>query len=534
MIQNLKLRMALVLAVAVLGVVFLLPTLMGPGSGLPAALAKKKLNLGLDLQGGMHLMLEVEAEKAVETRLGTIAGDLRETFRDKGVRTRGLEVQGKEIRVLVHDAAGAEQVTALTAKNYPGLEAVRKEQTAEGTTFAFAFSANEVKEIERRAVEQGIETIRNRVDQFGVAEPLVVGQGEREILVQLPGVKDPERAIALIGKTAQLEFRMLDESMSPEQALSEGVPMMAEVLYAKQIDPVTKQVIGRGQPYLVQRNIMMTGDVIKDAKVQISQAQFNEPYVSMEFNSAGARLFERITGENVGKRMAIVLDGVVQSAPVIRERIPGGNAQITGSFSMEEASDLTIALRSGSLPAPVKILERRTVGPSLGADSIRSGLVATLVACGFIFVFMLLYYKATGLVANFALILNVVLTLGALAAFQGTLTLPGIAGIALTIGMAVDANVLINERIREELRLGKSPMSAVEAGYEKAFSAIIDSNLTTIIAAVALYAYGTGPIKGFAVTLTIGLLASMFTAVFATHVVFDWILSKGGVKRLSI
>lgn len=534
MIQNLKLRTALVAIVTVLGVFFLLPTLLGSNSGLPAAFAKKKLNLGLDLQGGMHLVLEVQAEKAVETRLGTIAGDLRETFREKGLRTRGVDVQGSEIRVLVHDPAEADQVAALTAKNYPGLDTLRKEQTAEGITFAFAFSAKEVKEIEKRAVEQGIETIRNRVDQFGVAEPLVVGQGDRDILVQLPGIKDPERAIALIGKTAQLEFRMLDESMSPEQALSQGVPMMSEILYGKEVDPVTKQVVGRGQPYLVQRNVMMTGDVIKDAKVQISQAQFNEPYVSIEFNNTGARLFERITGENVGKRMAIVLDGVVQSAPVIRERIPGGHAQITGSFSMEEASDLTIALRSGSLPAPVKILERRTVGPSLGLDSINSGLFSAGLGSLLVVAFMIVYYKGSGVVADAALIINLILIGATMSLFGATLTLPGIAGIALTVGMAVDANVLINERIREELRLGKSPLSAVEAGYDKAFSAILDSNLTTIIAAVALYAFGTGPIKGFAVTLTIGLLASMFTAITGTRVVLDWILSKGNVKRLSI
>jgi preprotein translocase subunit SecD len=424
-------------------------------------------------------------------------------------------------------------VAELVTKNYPGLEQTRKDQTPEGITFAYGFSAAEVKATEKRAVEQAIETIRNRVDQFGVTEPLIVGQGDRDILVQLPGVKDPERAIALIGKTAQLEFHMLDESMSPEQAQSQGVPFGSEVLYDKQVDPTTRQVLGRGQPYLVQKRIMMTGDVIKDAKVQINQ-QYNEPYVSMEFNSVGARIFERITGENVGKRMAIILDGVVQSAPVIRERIPGGNAQISGSFTMEDASDLTIALRSGSLPAPVKILERRTVGPSLGLDSIKSGLYSAGLGSLLVVAFMVVYYKGTGFVADLALIINLVLIGATMSLFGATLTLPGIAGIALTVGMAVDANVLINERIREELRLGKSPLNAVEAGYDKAFTAILDSNLTTIIAAVALYAFGTGPIKGFAVTLTIGLVWSMFTAITGTRVVFDWILTRGGVKRLSI
>lgn len=533
MMQSLKWRTALVVAATLLGVVFLLPTLMGPDSGLPAAFAKKKLNLGLDLQGGMHLMLEVEAEKAVENALARVAGDLKETLREKGVRTRGLEVKGNELQVLVHDAAAADQLTAMAAKNYPGLEVARKEQTEEGTTVAFAFSSGEVQQTEKRAVEQAIETIRNRVDQFGVTEPLIVGQGDRDILVQLPGVKDPERAIALIGKTAQLEFRMLDETVSADQAIAQGPPMGSEILYAKQVDKVTRQVVGRGEPYVVQKRLMMTGDVIKDAQVQINQ-QYNEPYVSIEFNNTGGRLFERATGENVGKRMAIVLDGVVQSAPVIRERIGGGRAQISGSFSMEEASDLVIALRSGSLPAPVKILERRTVGPSLGLDSIRSGLLAAGLGSLLVVAFMVVYYKGTGFVADLALISNLILIGATMSLFGATLTLPGIAGIALTVGMAVDANVLINERIREELRLGKSPLNAVEAGYDRAFSAILDSNLTTIIAAVALYAFGTGPIKGFAVTLTIGLVWSMFTAITGTRVVFDWLLARGGVKRLSI
>jgi preprotein translocase subunit SecD len=533
MIQSLKWRTALVLSVTVLGIFFLLPTILGPDSGLPGPLAKRKLNLGLDLQGGMHLMLEVEAEKAVENALGRIAGDLKESLREKGLRARAIDVKGNEVQVVVHDAPTADQLLALTAKNYPGLETVRKEQTPEGVSLAFALSKKEVQDLEKRAVEQAIETIRNRIDQFGVTEPLIVGQGDRDILVQLPGVKDPERAIALIGKTAQLEFRMLDETLTPDQAISQGPPMGSEILYGKQVDPTTRQVIGRGEPYLVQKRVLMTGDVIKDAKVQINQ-QYNEPYVSMEFNSTGGRLFERLTGENVGKRMAIVLDGVVQSAPVIRERIGGGRAQITGSFGMEEASDLTIALRSGSLPAPVKILERRTVGPSLGLDSIKSGLTSAGLGSLLVVIFMVVYYKGTGLTADVALISNLILIGATMGLFGATLTLPGIAGIALTVGVAVDANVLINERIREELRLGKSPRAAVDAGYEKAFVTIVDSHLTNIIAAIALYAFGTGPIKGFAVTLLIGLIWSLFTATMGTRVIVDWVLHKGDVKRLSI
>ncbi|MBI5442152.1 MAG: protein translocase subunit SecD [Deltaproteobacteria bacterium] len=529
---SLKWRTALVLLVTALGVAFLIPTFSGPAAKLPKFLQERRLHLGLDLQGGMHLVLEVEAEKAVENAVARMADDLRARTREQGIRTRALDVRAREIQVLVLDAAAADQVVALATKTYPTLQALRREQTEQGVSVAMGVSAAEAKQIERRAVEQGIETIRNRVDQFGVAEPTIVPQGEREILIQLPGIKDPERAIALIGKTAQLEFRLLDEEMSPEQAMGQGVPAADEILYQHQVDPVTRQVAAR-TPLLVQKRTLMTGDVVTDARVEINQAQYNEPSVAMEFNTVGAQLFERITGENVGKRLAIVLDGVVQSAPVIRERIAGGRAQISGRFTVEEAGDLAIALRSGSLPAPVKILERRNVGPSLGRDSIRSGLLATAVGGACVLLFMLLYYRGTGVLANLALILNLVLILGILAAFRGTLTLPGIAGIALTVGMAVDANVLINERIREELRLGRSPANAVEGGYEKAFTAILDSNVTTLIAAAVLWQYGTGPVKGFAVTLTIGLLASLFTAVFGTRVAYDWVLRKG-VKRLSI
>jgi preprotein translocase subunit SecD len=529
---SLKWRTALVLLVAFFGIYFLIPTLAGPDAKLPGIFPERRVQLGLDLQGGMHLVLEVEAERALENAIERIAGDLRGTLRERGIRTRTVEARGGEILVLVAEGKAADEVIDLATRNYTGLESLRREQTAQGTTLALGFRAAQAREIERRSVEQGIETIRNRVDQFGVAEPTIVPQGEREILIQLPGVKDPERAIALIGKTAQLEFRLLNESASVEQAIAQGAPFGDEILYEHQVDPISRQVVGR-TPYLVQRRVLMTGDVITDARVEINP-QYNEPYVSMEFSREGGRLFERITGENVGKRLAIVLDDVVQSAPSIRERISGGRAQITGRFSMEEASDLAISLRSGSLPAPVKILERRNVGPSLGRDSIRSGLTAIAVGGAMVLLFMLLYYRLTGILADCALVLNIVLILSALAVFGATLTLPGIAGIALTVGMAVDANVLINERIREELRLGKSPMAAVESGYERAFSAIFDSNVTTLIAAIVLWQYGTGPIKGFAVTLAIGLVASMFTAVFGTRVAYDWVLRKGNLKRLSI
>jgi preprotein translocase subunit SecD len=530
--MSLKWRAVLVAVFAVLGVLFLVPTFLGPGVSLPGFLPKERLHLGLDLQGGMHLVLEVEAEKAVENSLERIAGEIRDDVREKRVRTRSVEAREGQIRVVARDAESADAVADLIKQNYPGLNITNREESESGVTLVAELTGSEIKRIEDYAVAQGIETIRNRVDQFGVSEPTIVPEGDRRILIQLPGIKDPERAINLIGKTAQLEFRLLDESETPEQAIKSGIPAGDEILYQLDVDPITRKVLRR-VPYLVQKRILMAGDVVSDARVQIDQ-QYNEPYVSMEFDKRGARIFDRITAENVNKRLAIVLDGVVQSAPVIRERISGGRAQITGRFSLDEAKDLTIALRSGSLPAPVKILERRTVGPSLGHDSIRAGLMAMAVGGALVVLFMILYYRGSGVVADLALILNVILIMGGLAAFRATLTLPGIAGIVLTIGMAVDANVLIFERIREELRLGKTATSALDAGYAKALSTILDSNITTFIAAAVLWQYGTGPIKGFAVTLSIGIAASMFTAIVGTRVVFDWMLSKATVRRLSI
>ncbi len=529
---SLKWRTVLVALVAVLGVVFLVPSLLGPDADLPRFLPKDRLHLGLDLQGGMHLVLEVQTEEAVKNTVERMAGELKQLLRDERVRTRTLTARGREIHLTVRDAAAADRIPDLLDKELPGLTVATREEGGGGVSMVLRLSDDEAQRIERYAVEQGIETIRNRVDQFGVSEPTIVPQGERRILIQLPGIKDPERAINLIGKTAQLQFRLLDEGVTVEQARRNGPPPGSEILYEHRVDPVTRKVVGR-TPYVVQKRVLMTGDVITDARVQIDQ-QYNEPYVTLQFDKRGARMFDRITAENVNRRLAIVLDGVVQSAPVIRERIGGGRAQITGRFNLDEARDLAIALRSGSLPAPVKILERRTVGPSLGHDSIRAGLSALAVGGLLVVAFMAVYYKGAGLVADLALVLNVVLIMGALAMFGATLTLPGIAGIVLTIGMAVDANVLIFERIREELRLGKSASNALASGYAKAFSTILDANVTTFIAAAVLWQYGTGPIKGFAVTLSIGIVASMFTAIVGTRVIFDWVLRRGNVRRLSI
>jgi preprotein translocase subunit SecD len=385
--------------------------------------------------------------------------------------------------------------------------------------------------IKKLAVDQALETIRNRVDQFGVSEPDIRRQGDNRILIQLPGIQDTQRAKDLIGRTALLEFKIVDEAHDVNAALQGSVPAGSEVLYKVDEDRATKRVTRT--PFLLKKSALLTGASLTDARVALD-SQYGEPYVSIEFDKKGARTFERVTGENVGKRLAIVLDNKVYSAPTIQEKIAGGKARITGRFTMEEARDLAIILRAGALPAPVTVLEERTVGPSLGADSIRSGLISILVGGLLVIVFMAIYYKWSGLLADFEVLLDLLLIGAGLAAFGATLTLPGLAGVILTIGMAVDNNVLIYERIREELRLGKTPRGAVDAGFDRATTTIMDANITTLISAVVLFQFGTGPIKGFAVTLSIGVIASMFTAIVVSRLVFNYFLDVRKIKRVSI
>lgn len=403
----------------------------------------EKINLGLDLKGGMHLILRVETEK--------ISEEAR-----KGAQDRALEI------------------------------------------------------------------IRNRIDQFGVREPILQKHGRDKILIQLPGITDRDRAINLIGQTALLEFKLVSkDAQLLKNALEGNIPEFYELKYLDD------------EPILLEEKAVLTGDALVNAEVQFDQTRFNQPIVGIEFNSSGARKFAKITGENVGRRLAILLDGKLQSAPVIREKIPSGQAVITGRFSLQEARDLAIVLKAGALPAPLAIEEERTVGPLLGKDSIEKGIKATFVGAFLVITFMIIYYLMAGLIAIFALVLNIIIILGALGYFGATLTLPGIAGIVLTIGMAVDANVLIFERIREELKLGKTLSASIQAGYDKAFLTILDSNLTTLIAALILFQFGTGPIRGFATTLSIGIIASMFTALFVTRVIFDHLLSRG-LKKLKM
>ncbi len=532
--RNLQLRTAVVAAVVLLAVVYLVPTLSGKVPAWWAGfLPTDKIHLGLDLQGGMHLILEVEVDKAVDSAVERASQELRRKMAEEKIRaTRPQAGPGHTIKVTLLAASDRAKFDDLVARSFPDFEITARQTDAEGReTVILTLTPKAVKHIQEQAAAQALETIRNRVDQFGVSEPEIIPQEGGRILVQLPGIKDPQRAIALIGKTAQLEFKLVDDSVDPRRVTKASVPPGSELTYLYRRDHATGRVYK--EPIVVRKRTVMTGETITDARVQID-SQYNEPYVSVSFDARGTRQFADITTRNVKKRLAIILDGKVQSAPVIQEPITRGEARITGDFTMEEARDLAVVLRSGALPAPVKILEERTVGPSLGRDSINQGLTSMVVGFVLVVGFILVYYKWSGLVADLALLLNLVLICGALAAFQATLTLPGIAGIILTIGMAVDANVLIFERIREELRLGKTPAAAVDAGYGKATLTILDANITTLIAALVLFQFGTGPIRGFAVTLSIGIASSMFTAIFFTRLIFDLGLTRLGVRRLSI
>jgi preprotein translocase subunit SecD len=491
-----------------------------------------RIHLGLDLQGGSHLVLEVKVDKAIENNVERIRADLTNVLRDRGISGVSVErVQGTQLQIKV-PAASVERVRGLLKSDFPNL-ALASTQTSGGTTeFLMTLSKEEIRSLRDYAVDQSLETIRNRIDQFGVSEPIIQRQGQQDILIQLPGIQDPERAKEIIGKTALLEFKLVDDNANVEDALKNGPPPGDQILYGyggKGEGSVGAEKI----PYVVQARTLMTGEYITDARVRPS-SQLQGPYVELILNSTGARLFEQITAANVKRRLAIVLDNRVYSAPVIQERISGGRASITGSFDIKEARDLAIVLRAGALPAPVEIVEERTVGPSLGQDSIRQGITSFIVGGALVVVFMIAYYKGAGLVAVVAVIFNIFYMLAILAGFQAVLTLPGIAGIVLTIGMAVDANVLINERIREELRAGRAVRSAIEAGYQNALPAILDSNITTFLSGVILFQFGTGPIKGFAVTLCVGILTTVITAVYLTRIYYDYRIATRRLDRISI
>jgi preprotein translocase subunit SecD len=514
-------RLLVVVASVVLGIVTLLPNFI---TNLPdwwkAVLPSQPIALGLDLRGGIHLVLEVESDKAVENHVEILIDQVRRDAREKEIATRDWKREGRDgLRFAVVGATRVAEMRALMADLYPTLEPVSGDEEA---TLQYRLVKEEVAGIKEMAVDQALETIRNRVDEFGVAEPTIQRTGTDGILIQLPGIDDPQRAKNLIGKTAQLRFQLVSED--PD---APGV----QRAFGVEVDSFTRQATETA--YALEPTILMSGEVVADARHRPGQMG-EPPYVALTLTSPGGSLFEKITADNVGRQLAIVLDGKVQSAPVIRERIGGGRAVISGSFSLDEARDLAIVRRAGALPAPVTIAEERTVGPSLGKDSITAGTRSFLIGAVLVVIFMTAYYRLAGVVANVSVIINVLLVLAALAAFRGTLTLPGIAGIVLTLGMAVDANVLINERIREELRKGQTAHAALQAGYSRALPAILDSNITTFLAGIILFQFGSGPVKGFALTLCIGIVTTIYTAVFCSRVLHDVSLGNRPNPKMSI
>ena len=541
-------RLLLLLLFVVVSVICFLPSIPDLYQALPAwarsILPNKGIALGLDLQGGIHLVMEVDEDRAVEIAVDRSVVALQDVLVDKKIPVESVKrTSPTRVTIQFQNADLKAQIQKLL-DDFPAFSEV--ESAGSANTIVWDLRETESKRIKDSAINQALETIRNRIDQFGVAEPLEQRQGLKQIVVQLPGIRDPKRAKDLIKETALLEFKMLDEENQMKMDLPARIPKDREAEVVKQAEsklPEGSQILferaverdtGREYriPYLVKKRVMLTGDVLSDARVSIGQ--FNDPYVSITFDGKGGREFDRITSENVKKRMAIVLDNTIYSAPVIQERISGGRAQITGTFTTQEANDLAIVLRAGALPAPLKIIQDLTVGPSLGKDSIEKGVRATLIAGVIVMVFMVVYYRLSGVVADFALILNLICLMGALSALSATLTLPGIAGIVLTIGMGVDSNVLIFERIREELRSGKGVRLAVDGGYDKALLTIVDSHVTTLITGVALFLFGTGPIKGFAVTLCLGIAINLFTALVGTKVIFDIINQRHKVEQLSI
>ncbi len=519
-------KLWLILVVLIISTMGSLPNVVSPPGWWPQGFSNP-LNLGLDLKGGVHLVLDVDVDKAVERSVEEDVDSIRRILRQSKIRYRKLDAKGHALNVTIKKVEDADATDKLLRKNFPNYN------LSDGGNghFELLLKEKNAKEIRKFAVDQAIEVVRTRIDALGTTEPVIVKQGEHRILVQIPGYEDTARAKSLIGRTAQLEFKLVDEKGDLDKALAGQIPPGDIIMYGSAQMRGSKSF---RQPYLLKRRTELSGTEIADARVSID-SRFNEYAVTLKFNSKGARKFDRLTAAHVGERFAIILEGVVQSAPVIRERIAGGSAQITGSFTPREAHDLAIVLRAGALPAPVKVVEERSIGPSLGKDSVEEGMNSIIIGGILVLIFMVVYYRAFGLVANIALLFNMLLIVAAMSMIGATLTLPGMAGIVLTIGMAVDANVLIFERIREELHLGKTPLAAIDGGYDKALTTIVDANITTLIAAIVLFQFGSGPVKGFAVTLSVGILASMFTAITVTRAIISlWLVRRGRVESLSI
>jgi preprotein translocase subunit SecD len=474
--------------------------------------------LGLDLRGGVHFLLQVDMKGALTKRLDSISGDLRSLLRDKTVRHAGITREGDRVLIRFRDNETRNKARGVLEDSQSDL-LLADQGEADDLRLVATLKPEAIKRIQEFAIKQNMTTLNNRINELGVAEPVIAQQGTDRIVVQLPGVQDTAKAKDILGRTATLEIRMVEEAAGALEAAQAGQVPFGTELYVER----------GGMPLLVKKQVVLTGDRLTDAQPGFDN-QTNEPAVHLTLDSAGARIFKDVTRDNVGKRMAIVLiekgKGEVVTAPVIRAEIGGGRVQISGRMSTMEANDTALLLRAGSLAAPMEIIEERTIGPSLGADNIQKGFQSTMWGFAAIAAFMIAYYRLFGLVSVIALASNLLFLVALLSLLQATLTLPGIAAIALTLGMAIDANVLINERIREELRNGSSPQAAIHTGYERAFGTILDSNITTLIAGIALLIFGSGPVRGFAVVHCLGILTSLFSAVVVSRAMINLIYGR--------
>lgn len=509
---------ALILSLCLLGVWFALPNVLPQNflAAAPGFVPKNRINLGLDLQGGAHLLFEVDMDTFLADRLSAVEDDVRRELRAESIRFNGLSLSGRKIIFTVNnvdDRAKALRIVRDMGQTVNSSLAVPSRTLSvdeeDNGRISVAYTDAGLKQITSSAVQQSLEVVRRRIDALGTKEPTIVSQGADRILVQVPGVKNSKAITDVINAEAKLSFHLVDGTVSQEDIANGRLPP-GTVLFPFANDPSGLASLP------LRRRAFVTGENLTDAQPGFNP-QTNEPVVNLSYDLQGARRLSETTSTNVGQQFAVVLDGKIITAPVIRSPIPGGRAEISGSFTVASANQLAVLLRAGALPAPLRILEERSVGPDLGADSIKGGKLSALIGLAAVVVYMILSYGGFGLTANIALLVNIVMIFGILSFLGATLTLPGIAGIVLTIGMAVDANVLVFERVREELRLGKPPVSAFSSGYANAMSSIMDANITTLIAAVILFQYGTGPIRGFAVTLAIGVVTSVFTAVMVTR-----------------
>ena len=518
----------LVLVVSTFAIIFSLPNFLSKDlvNNSLSFMKSGEIRLGLDLQGGSYLLLRVESESLQTDRLNSLSDELRLAMRSASPRIgyKNLKVSGTELIFTLVNNEEESRVKGL-------IDSIDKELIFNKDSYnniILSMSEDKIKEIRDYAILQSIEIIRRRVDEVGTNEPLIQRQGDERILVQLPGLDDPERIKKLLGKTARMNFRLVNETASIEESLSGRVPPGSDLLF--EIDERTGE---KSIPYVIYKRIGVSGDQLVDANPTMDQN--NQPVVSLRFDTSGSRKFGELTSKNVGKRFAIVLDGEVISAPVIREAITGGSGQISGNFTFESASDLSVLLRAGALPAPLTILEERSVGPSLGKDSINAGMYAALISIILVIIYMVIIYGTRfGVAANISLMVNILLIIALLGVLDATLTLPGLAGIALTVGMAVDANVLIFERIREESRSGRSDIGAIDNGFKEAFRTIVDANITTLLAALILFQFGSGPVKGFAVTLALGVITTMFSSLLLSRGIITFWYNKFKPTSLNI